>query len=142
MMEAANEASRMAAARAEFLADPRMERRASQRANFDRVLEEAESALSPRRNALRSAWRAWTAVWVQLRALRRSAVALRHGGFHRAFNTWIGVSIQLAALKRGARALSRKGQRRAFNSYILETDLRFVSFHFLMRTSTLTDGGR
>ena len=108
MQETASKAVHMVASSAESILDPR---RASCKAarDFDLVLDKAESALSPRLNALRWVWRVWRALSVRTRATTQCYCSAPRG-LRRCMRMWLSVCIQLVALRRGG-ALTHRLQK-------------------------------
>ena len=57
-------------------------------AESERMLRKAASSLSPRVRSMRRAFNSWSAVWIQLRSLRRGAMALTQSGLRAGFSSW------------------------------------------------------
>ena len=62
---------------------------ASEQAIAREAMMRAAKSLSPRARSMRKALNSWTAVWVQLRSLRRGAMALTQSGLRAGFSSWL-----------------------------------------------------
>ena len=90
-------------------------------AESERMLRKAASSLSPRVRSMRRAFNSWSAVWIQLRSLRRGAMALTQSGLRAGFSSWFEFAL-LAEEKRAVMwqcrvALQQRGVRSALNTW-------------------------
>ena len=85
------------------------------------MLRKAASSLSPRVRSMRRAFNSWSAVWIQLRSLRRGAMALTQSGLRAGFSSWFEFALLAEEKSRimasVMAALQQRGVRSALNTW-------------------------
>ena len=102
------------------------------------MLRKAASSLSPRVRSMRRAFNSWSAVWIQLRSLRRGAMALTQSGLRAGFSSWFefasASASNRAAMQKAGLAMRQHSIRLALNGWSMYADSRlraWLASHWL-----------